>query len=180
MKSVIRFNLVVDRLIFYCYIGLQETTKQRKMLKTVVQGKEIFYCPIQLENPDDLSCYFYMLHPNGIDRVWTIDVKDVDGYTLRGNHNHWKHEDLVAFFKAIKDKFHELKTAHILAKKIKTQSDVYYLIHRYPTVKNCLDSWQEKALENRKYYLNKYGKGAKLYDTFRAELNDGLVELPKL
>ena len=150
------------------------------MLKTTVQGTEVFYCPIQLENPDDLSSYFYMLSADGINRVWTIDVKDADGHTLSGYHKDWKHEDLVAFFDAIKDKFHELKTERILAKKVLNHQDFYYLTCRYPTVKNCLNNWHEKALQNRDYYLNKYGKGAKLYDTFRAELNDGLVELPNV
>jgi hypothetical protein len=151
-----------------------------RMLKTVVQGKEVFYCPIQLENPDDLSCYFYMLSIDDINRAWTIDVRDADGHALSGDHKDWKHEDLVAFFKAIKDEFHKLKTERILAKKIKNQKDVYYLIHRHPMVKNCLDTFNENASQNRAYYLNKYGKGAKLYDTFRAELNEGLVALPNV
>jgi hypothetical protein len=150
------------------------------MLKTVVQGKEIFYCPIQLENPDDLSVNFFMLSANGLDRFWTIDVRDSDGNELTGNHKDHRREDLVKFVADIRDKFHKLKTARILDKKVKTQSDVYYLIHRYPTVKNCFDIWYEKALQNQGYYINKYGKDCKLYDTFRQELNDGLVELPKL
>ena len=75
----------------------------------------------------------------------------------------------------------------ILSKEIKTVDDVLFLFnlsglsneYRGGLYRKFMEEWGEKVHENPGYYIDKYGKNSKFFDVFTAELNQGLVELPK-